>query len=83
MLILTTHLFRIWLEDMTANARLAVLGTHSLGASVVGPPSTPAEMLAVDLMPSASLKAPLPYASARLESPTATHWWSAPPKKVR
>ena len=71
------------MEDTTANARLVALGTHSLGASVVDPPSTPAEMLAVDSTPSASLKAPLPSASAPLESPTATHWWSAPPKKVR
>ena len=68
---------------MTANARLVAPGTHSLAACVVVLPSTLAEMLVVDLMPSASLKAPPPSASAPLESPTATHWWSAPPKKVR
>lgn len=84
--VLETHVelmpyVRILSEDTTANARLVAPGTHSLGASVVGPPSTPAEMLAVDLTPSASLKASLPSASAPLESPTATHWWSAPPKK--
>merc|ERR1711933_796 len=80
--VLETHVelmryVRTLLEDTTANARLVALGTHSLGASVVDPPSTHAEMLAVDSMPSASLKAPLPSASAPLESPTATHWWSA------
>merc|ERR550539_1350998 len=85
--VLETHVelmpyVRILSEDTTANARLVAPGTHSLGASVVGPLSTPVEMLAVDLTPSASLKAPLPSASAPLESPTAIHWWSAPQKKV-
>lgn len=84
--VLETHVelmpyVRILSEDTTANARLVAPGTHSLGASVVGPPSTPVEMLAVDLTPSASLKAPLPSASAPLESPTVIHWWSAPQKK--
>ena len=83
MLILTTHLFRIWLEDMTANARLAVLEIHSLAAYVAGASSTLAATPGVDLTPSASLKAPLPSASALQESPTATPWWSVPQKKVR
>lgn len=72
---------RIWLEDMTANARLAVLEIHSLAAYVAGASSTLAAMPGVDLMPFASLKASLPSASALQESPTATPWWSVPQKK--
>ena len=83
MLIFPTHLFRILSEDTTANARLVALATHSLGAFAADPPSTLAEMLAVDLTPSASLKATLLSASAPLGSLTATHWWSALLKKVR
>ena len=82
MLIFTTHLFRIWLEDMTANARLAVLEIHSLAAYVAGASSTLAATPGVDLTPSALWKTTLPSASAPLESPTGTLSWSARQKKV-
>ena len=81
-IIFTLHLFRIWLEDMTASAKLVALEIPSLDVCVVAPPSTLAETHAVDLTPSALWKTMSPSASAPLESPTGTLSWSARQKKV-